>query len=98
MKEDPSDSAIRSLIPNHRKLLRSKAVVVNVAKKSGQGSRQVWSREVSASERSKSFWGAKPPQKLGWTERGRDGEAAGLYGFFRGTVWWVMASGRCDRA
>jgi len=35
MKEGPSDSAIRSLIPNHRKLLRSKAVVVNVAEKVG---------------------------------------------------------------
>src|SRR5215813_10437650 len=43
-------------------------------------------------QRSKSFWGAKPPQKLDWTERGRDGDAAGLYGFFRRTVWWVMAS------
>jgi len=28
MKEGPSGSAIRSLIPNHRELLRSKAVVV----------------------------------------------------------------------
>jgi hypothetical protein len=36
MKEGPSDSAIRSLIPNHRKLLRSKAVVVNVAEKLGR--------------------------------------------------------------
>src|SRR5215468_9084194 len=36
MKEGPSGSAIRSLIPNHRKLLRSKAVVVSVAEKSGQ--------------------------------------------------------------
>jgi hypothetical protein len=31
MKEGPSDSVIRSLIPSHRKLLRSKAVVVSVA-------------------------------------------------------------------
>src|SRR5262249_37788002 len=98
MKVGPSGSAIRSLIPSHRKLLRSKAVVVRVAEKRGRGSRGVGSREVSESERSKFFWGAKPPQKLGWTERGRDGEAAGLYGFFRRTVWWVMASGRCDRA
>ena len=29
-------SAIRSLIPSHRKLLSSKAMVVNVAEKSGQ--------------------------------------------------------------
>jgi len=36
MKAGPSGSAIRSLIPNHRKLLRSKAVVVSVAEKSGQ--------------------------------------------------------------
>src|SRR5215831_9772871 len=56
-------------------------------------------------QRSKSFWGAKPPQKLGWTERGRDGDAAGLYGFLghRGFVWVVFApwwqvrpSGRSD--
>src|SRR5262249_18394935 len=39
----------------------------------GTRSRQVWAREASASERSKSFWGAEPPQKLGWTERGRGG-------------------------
>ena len=36
MKEGPSGSAIRSLIPSHRKLLSSKAMVVNVAEKSGQ--------------------------------------------------------------
>jgi hypothetical protein len=36
MKEDPSGSAIRSLIPNHRKLLWSKAMVVSVAEKSEQ--------------------------------------------------------------
>src|SRR5262249_3832007 len=36
MKAGPSGSAIRSLIQNHRKLLRSKAVVVSVAEKSGQ--------------------------------------------------------------
>jgi hypothetical protein len=35
MKEGrPSGSAIRSLIPSHRELLSSKAMVVNVAKKS----------------------------------------------------------------
>ena len=38
MKEGPSGSAIRSLIPSHRKLLSSKAMVVNVAEKSGQDS------------------------------------------------------------
>jgi len=30
MKEGPSGSAIRSLIPSHRELLRSQAVVVSV--------------------------------------------------------------------
>jgi hypothetical protein len=35
MKVGPSGSAIRSLIPSHRELLRSKAVVVSVAEKSG---------------------------------------------------------------
>jgi hypothetical protein len=34
MKEGPSGSAIRSLIPSHRELLSSKATVVNVAEKS----------------------------------------------------------------
>jgi len=36
MKEGLSGSAIRSLIPSHRKLLSSKAMVVNVAETSGQ--------------------------------------------------------------
>src|SRR5450631_1414265 len=36
MKEGPSGSAIRSLIPSHRELLRSKAVVVSIAETSGQ--------------------------------------------------------------
>ena len=36
MKEGPSGSAIRSLIPSHRELLRSNAVVVSVAETSGQ--------------------------------------------------------------
>jgi hypothetical protein len=36
MKEGPSGSAIRSLIPSHCKLLASKAMVVNVAEKSGR--------------------------------------------------------------
>jgi hypothetical protein len=36
MKEGPSGSAIRSLIPSHRKLLSSKVMVVNVAETSGQ--------------------------------------------------------------
>jgi len=35
---------------SHRKLLRSRAVVVSVAETSGQRSRQAWSREASASE------------------------------------------------
>jgi hypothetical protein len=34
MKEGPSGSAIRSLIPSHRKLLCPKGMVVNVAEKS----------------------------------------------------------------
>jgi hypothetical protein len=33
MKEGPSGSAIRSLIPSHRRLLRSKAVVVSARKR-----------------------------------------------------------------
>jgi hypothetical protein len=36
MKEGPSGSAIRSPIPSHRELLRSKAVVVSVAETPGQ--------------------------------------------------------------
>jgi hypothetical protein len=36
MKEGPSGSAVRSLIPSHRELLRSKAVVVSVAETPGQ--------------------------------------------------------------
>jgi len=35
MKDGPSGSAIRSLIPSHRKPLRSKAVVVSVAETPG---------------------------------------------------------------
>src|SRR3984893_16258178 len=38
------------LISSHRKLLSSKAMVVNVAEKSGQRSRQARLREASASE------------------------------------------------
>jgi hypothetical protein len=38
MKEVPSGSAIRSLIPSHRKLLSSKAMVVNVAETPEQDS------------------------------------------------------------
>jgi hypothetical protein len=37
MKEGPSGSAIRSLIPSHRELPWSKAVVVSVAETSGRG-------------------------------------------------------------
>jgi hypothetical protein len=36
MKVGPSGSAIRSLIPSHRKLLWSKSMVVSVAEKSGR--------------------------------------------------------------
>jgi len=36
MKEGPSGSVIRSLIPSHREPLRSKAVVVSVAETPGQ--------------------------------------------------------------
>ena len=36
MKEGPSGSAIRSLIPSHRELLRAKAVVVSVTETSGR--------------------------------------------------------------
>jgi hypothetical protein len=36
MKERPSGSAIRSLIPSHRELLRSKAGVVSVTETSGR--------------------------------------------------------------
>src|SRR4029077_782941 len=50
MKEGPSGSAIRSLIPSHRELPWSKAVVVSVAETSGRGSRQARSREASASK------------------------------------------------
>ena len=49
MKEGPSGSAIRSLIPSHRKLLRSKAVVVSVAETPGRRSLQARLREASAS-------------------------------------------------
>ena len=38
MKEGPSGSAIRSLIPSRRELLRPKSVVVSVAEKSGRDS------------------------------------------------------------
>src|SRR5205807_2148787 len=48
MKVGPSGSAIRSLIPSHRKLLWAKAMVVSVAEKSGRRSRQARLREASA--------------------------------------------------
>jgi hypothetical protein len=58
MKEGPSGSAIRSLIPSHRKLLSSKAMVVNVAETSGQmisaGTIERGERKQTASEASKS--------------------------------------------
>jgi len=52
MKEVPSGSAIRSLIPSHRKLLSSKAMVVNVAETPGQDSgRHGWERRAQANRR-----------------------------------------------
>ena len=57
MKEGPSGSAIRSLIPSHRELLRSKAVVVSVAEKVGTmipaGKVERGERKQTASEASK---------------------------------------------
>jgi hypothetical protein len=50
MKEGPSGSAIRSLIPSHRKLLWTKSMVVSIAETSGRRSRQARSREANASE------------------------------------------------
>jgi hypothetical protein len=50
MKEGPSGSAIRLLIPSHCKLLRPKAVVVSVAVKSGRKVQTARSREASASK------------------------------------------------
>jgi hypothetical protein len=47
MKESPSGSAVRSLIPSHRELLRSKAVVVSVAETHGQSSRQAIAPSMS---------------------------------------------------
>ena len=47
MKESPSGSAIRSLIPSHRELLRSKAVVVSAAETPGQSSRQAIAPSMS---------------------------------------------------
>ena len=46
------------LISSHRKLLSSKAMVVNVAETPGQRFRQARLREASASKRNKSFCGA----------------------------------------
>jgi hypothetical protein len=57
MKEGPSGSAIRSLIPSHRELLRSKAVVVSVAENVGTmipaGKVERGERKQTASEASK---------------------------------------------
>jgi len=57
MKEGPSGSAIRSLIPSHRELLRSKALVVSVAETSGHknpaGKVERGERKQTASEASK---------------------------------------------
>jgi hypothetical protein len=46
----PSGFGDQELNPSHRKLLRSKAVVVSVAVKSGSEPRRARSREASASE------------------------------------------------
>jgi len=52
MKDGPSGSAIRSLIPSHRKLLLSKAMVVNVAEKPEQVSgRHDWERRTQVNRR-----------------------------------------------
>ncbi|HEY4858028.1 MAG TPA: hypothetical protein VIH98_15360 [Xanthobacteraceae bacterium] len=56
MKEGPSGSAIRSLIPSHRELLRSKAVVVSVAETTTMipaGMVERGERKQTASEASK---------------------------------------------
>jgi hypothetical protein len=57
MEEGPSGSAIRSLIPSHRELLRSKAVVVSVAENVGTmipaGTVERGERKQTASEASK---------------------------------------------
>jgi len=57
MKEGPSGSAIRSLIPSHCKLLSLKAMVVNVAGKVGTmipaGKVERGERKQTASEASK---------------------------------------------
>src|SRR4029450_11318504 len=50
MKEGPSGFGDQETIPSHRKLLRSRAVVVSVAETPGRRSRQARSREASASE------------------------------------------------
>ena len=46
----PFEFSNQVLISSHRKLLRSRAVVVSVAEIPGRGSRQAWSREASASK------------------------------------------------
>jgi hypothetical protein len=65
MKEGPSGSAIRSLIPSHRELLRSKAGVVSVAEKSGTmipaGMVERGERKRTAAEASKAEWAMSKP-------------------------------------
>jgi hypothetical protein len=56
MKEGPSGSAIRSLIPSHRELRRSKALVVSVAETPDMipaGKVERGERKQTASEASK---------------------------------------------
>ena len=67
MKEGPSDSAIRSLIPNHRKLLRSKTVVVSVAGKVGT---KIPAGMVERGERKRSAVSVEIPQTMSKPEVG----------------------------
>jgi hypothetical protein len=64
MKEGPSGSAIRSLIPSRRKLLWSKVMVVSVAEDDVENLSQIWAvapalvklalRDVQPSQKDKS--------------------------------------------
>jgi hypothetical protein len=71
MKESPSGSAIRSLIPSHRELLRSKAVVVSVAETHGQSSRQAIAPSMSGRAgrelpkgRARAWTNKTPPRRI----------------------------------
>ena len=72
----PSGAALQGEAPNHRKLLRSRAVVVSVAEKAHQ-MRQVWTRKANASEPlmkvSKAYrWHQNEEESLPRMESGRD--------------------------